>query len=149
MEKLSPEQDHLCVRAHWHKVSLFHFTPRLLVTGNVCGVFVLVACFLGCVFVVWISFPGGIVDVFLNLASLDMTATVLSNADRGKKKVILLGTYLLRLSPAEEHLSVRGQWACKVSLFHLTVASQLLPFLLLVLSVWLWLGCFVTRGSRY
>ncbi len=78
-----------------------------------------------------------------------MTATVLSNADRGKKKVIWLGTYLLRLSPAEEHLSVRGQWACKVSLFHLTVASQLLPFLLLVLSVWLWLGCFVTRGSRY
>ena len=86
MEKLSPEQDHLCVRAHWRKVSLFHFTPRLLATGNVCGVFVLVACFLGCVFVVWISFPGGIVDVFLNLASLDMTATVLSNADRGKKK---------------------------------------------------------------
>ena len=80
LEQLSPERDHLSVRAHWHKVSLSHFTPCLLVTGNVCGVFVLVACFLGCVFVVWMAFPGGIVDVFLNLASLDMTATVLSNA---------------------------------------------------------------------
>ena len=36
---------------------------------------------------VWIAFPGGIVDVFLNLASLDMTATVLSNAASGKKMV--------------------------------------------------------------
>ena len=86
LEQLSPEQDHLSVRAHWHFVSLFHFTPRLLVTGNLCGVFVLVACFLGCVFVVWFAFPGGIVDVFLNLASLDMTATVLSNAASGKTK---------------------------------------------------------------
>ena len=48
----------------------------------------------------------------------------------------------MHLFHAEEHLSVRGQLACKVSLFHLTVASQLLPSLLLVLFVWLWLGCF-------
>ena len=77
MEQLSPAQEHLSVRAHWHNVSLFHFTLRLLLTGNGCGVFVLVVCCfgLGCVFVVWSAFPGGIVDVFLNLASLDMTAT--------------------------------------------------------------------------
>ena len=38
LEQLSPEQDHLSVRAHWHKVSLFHFTPRFLVAG-MCAVF--------------------------------------------------------------------------------------------------------------
>ena len=89
LEQLSPEQDHLSVRAHWHKVSLFHFTPRLLVTGNACGVFVLVACFLGCVFVVWIAFPGGIVDIFLNLASLDTSATALSNAASAMMKAFI------------------------------------------------------------
>ena len=48
--------------------------------------FLVVCCFgLGCVFVVWFAFPGDIVDIFLNLASLDMTATVLSNAASGKK----------------------------------------------------------------
>ena len=48
-------------------------------------------CFgLMCVFVVWFAFPGGIVDVFLNLASLDMTATVLSNAASGKKSQVSL-----------------------------------------------------------
>ena len=39
-------------------------------------------------------FPGGTVDVVLNLVSLDMTATVLSNAAMGRKKSLTRGIWL-------------------------------------------------------
>ena len=49
---LAVAQEHLRVRAHWHKVSPFHFTSRSLATGRVCDVvcFLIWGVFLGCVF---------------------------------------------------------------------------------------------------
>ena len=79
-----------CEGGFGNDVSPFHFTPRLCTfLGFVCFVFGLGSCrwffvWGGLCCVVGLVFPGGTVDVFLNLVRLDMTATVLSNAATGK-----------------------------------------------------------------
>ena len=52
-----------------------------------------------------------------------------------RSDLYLWAIYIGALLPVEEHLRVREQLACEVSLFHLNVASQFLSLCLVVCLV--------------